>query len=216
MWMHLWASLVLAWALLLHWQLDVLLEEQSHFLSWGLTASERDGSPTGVPETLMSDIGRARGSRVWAQGTRLLAFTEEAANGKAGGLSGLHVVSSGGMSAHGCTVAASTSPIVCMGTTQELSIVERIHVRSLTELAGLTWERTSLNVVSKGSHTLAHRSSCFSTNFPSAQGYWLKSCWSPWQSANLPSHCACAVHGAAPTQVGTSSEWPLAAASELC
>ena len=93
-----------------------------------------------------------------------------------GGLSGPGVALSGGTSTHGPMVAASSSPPEhvgphkdCpkehVGTAQGLSAVERGHVRSLTKLAGLTWERTSLNVVSNCSCALACRSSCFSANF---------------------------------------------------
>ena len=119
----------------------------------------------GVLEALMSNIGRARGSRVQAWSSGLLACRGEAASGKAGGVSGPWAVSSRGTSAHSCMVAASTSPMEHARTAQGLSAVERNHVRSLNELAGFTWERTSLNVVSNCPHTLAHRSSCFSASF---------------------------------------------------
>ena len=108
----------------------------------------------------MSDIGRARGGWVQAQNTGLLACTGEATSRKVGG-----AVLSGRTSTHGCTVAASTSPTECAGTAQLLSAVERSHVRCLTKLAGLTWERTFLSMMSNCSCTQAHRSSCFSANF---------------------------------------------------
>ena len=125
----------------------------------------RDRSPTGVPEALMSDVGRAWGSGVWAWSMGLLACTGEAACGKVGGLSGPETTLSTGTSTHSCMVAASTSQTEHAGTAQWLSAVESSCVRSITESPELTWERTSLNMVSNYSCILARRSSSFSADF---------------------------------------------------
>ena len=54
-----------------------------------------------------------------------------------------------------CMAAVSTSPMEYVRTTLGLAAVERNHGRSLTESAGHTWERTSLNVVSNHPQILA-------------------------------------------------------------
>ena len=88
--------------------------------------------------------------------------------------------------------------------------------RSLTESPGLTWEMTSLNVVSNCSNALAHRSSYFSTNFSlcSVASAWILPF--PWWLALLPWHSAHTVHEIAPTWAQDFSlEWPLATTSKL-
>ena len=128
------------------------------------------------------DVRHWESQRWWvqAQSTGLLACTGEAASRKVGRLTYPEAVSSGGTSTHGCMVAASTSPMEHVGTAQRLSAMERNQARSLTKSAGLTWERTSLNVVSHYSCTLACRSSfCLSQLFLPLSGIGLN-------PANLP------------------------------
>ena len=185
--------------LLLHWSSGVLSGEQPCFLNLGSMVSMRDGSPAGVQEASMSDIVRARGSRVQAQSTGLLFCTGEATKVKAGGLLGPGEVLLGGTSAHGNMVSTSMSLTEHVGTAQGLSTVERNHMRSLTQSTRLTWERTSLNRCLTALAPWPTGLPVSQPTFPSAWQHQLKSCQSLWQSAHLPSHSAHAVQGAAPT-----------------
>ena len=109
-------------------------------------------------------------SRVLAQYTRLLidAGTCKPSNS--------WVLSSTQASIPGCMTAVSTSPTQHVGSALGWAAVERNHGRSFTKLAGLTWERTSSNVVSKCSHNLAcwsfYTSASFSCSWSSFCSSW--------------------------------------------
>ena len=72
------SSFILMWALLSHWSSDALLEEQLCFLGLVPVVNIRDETLIGVPEALMSDMGRDGGGRVQALGTGLLVGTGKA------------------------------------------------------------------------------------------------------------------------------------------
>ena len=135
-------SSVPAWVLLLFRPSDVLLGEQSHFLHLRPRASAKNGCPTGVLAARISD---ARGT-----GGRVLTL-------------------SAGLPVNARAVVPSSYEVVMevsallaehVAPAPDLASAERNHGRSLTELAWLIWERTSLKVVFISSGILVCWSSC--------------------------------------------------------
>ena len=154
-------SSVLAQALLPLWPSGVLQRVQSLFLCLRPRMSVENGCPTGVPVARISGMGRVRGGVLplhagWLVDTRA-------------GVPLSSGVVSMGASALGCMMVVSNSLTTCVGPALDLAEAESNQGRSLTESAWLSWERTSLKVVSTCSAILAHLSSCHWTTL---------NCWS--------------------------------------
>ena len=157
--------MILTQVLLLHWSSDALLEEWSHFLGLVPMMSMRDENLTGVPEVLMSDMGRAGGGGVQAQSVELLSSTGEATDREAWELSSPGVVLSEKTSTLSFAAVASTTSMEHAGATPGLSVVEKNQMSSLNESDSSTWVRTFLTMVSCCSHIMASWSSCLSASF---------------------------------------------------
>ena len=166
------ASMVSALVLLPCWLSGVFSDEWYHFLCLGLMVTIMNGCPTGVSAAGMSDIGRTGGGGVLVPCTRLLvdAGFWELLNSK--------VVLSTGTSALECTTVVSASLTQCTGPALELAVIERNQGGSLTELACLIWNSTSLKVVWICLVILTHWSSCSLV---------ILVCWPSWFLEN-PSH----------------------------
>ena len=128
-------------------------------------------SVMGVLAARMSDIGRTGGGRVLAQHTGLFVDTGASEPSNPG------VVLPAGASALGCMTVVSASLTEPMRPALGLVVAERSKGRSLTKLAWLIWERTSLNVVSTCSAILAPLSSWFLANSGSSWALaWIATC----------------------------------------
>ena len=136
-----------------HW---CTVREQSCFLCLGLMVKPEEWEPNwgaASRDVWHGESWRRQSASSMCLGCLWMLWPESPSN------SG--VVSSTGTSAPGCTTVVSVSLTEHMGTAPGLAAVKRNLGRSLTKLAWLTWERTSLNVVSTCSAILAHWSSCF-------------------------------------------------------
>ena len=119
--------------------------EQSNFVCLRPRASAKNGCSTAVPAARMSDAGETGGRVMYLYAGLLL-------NAKS-------VVPS----SYEEVMEVSASLTEHVGPAPDVAVAESNHGRSLTKLAWLIWERTSLKVVSLCSVILVHWSSCFWT-----------------------------------------------------
>ena len=171
----------------------------------------RDENPTGVPEALMLDNGRARGGGVQAQRAGLLVSKGAAADREAWELLSPGVMLSAKTFALSCMAVASTLPTKHAGAISGFPVVGRTKwAASPSPLVplewGLPWVWYLVACASWITDPLACQVPFLSTwlhipetgasSYLSPSLAWLKSCWSPccgWQSAHPPLHPACPV-----------------------